>query len=127
MGKREFGEYYLGLDVGSNSVGWAATDLDYQLLRFNQKSMWGTRLFDKVDEANPAAVRRIARTQRRRIQRRNQRLALLQDLFQAEVAKVDPGFFQRLSEGMLREEDKSVRQKHTLFHDANYTDADYHR
>lgn len=29
MGKREFGEYYLGLDVGSNSVGWAATDLDY--------------------------------------------------------------------------------------------------
>lgn len=127
MGKREFGEYYLGLDVGSNSVGWAATDLDYQLLRFNQKSMWGTRLFDKVDEANPAAVRRIARTQRRRIQRRNQRLALLQDLFQAEVAKVDPGFFQRLSEGMLREEDKSVRQKQTLFHDANYTDADYHR
>lgn len=33
--KKVFGEYYLGLDIGTNSVGWAVTDLDYNLLRFN--------------------------------------------------------------------------------------------
>ena len=26
------GEYYLGLDVGTNSVGWAVTDKDYNIL-----------------------------------------------------------------------------------------------
>lgn len=43
--KKVFGEYYLGLDIGTNSVGWAVTDLDYNLLRFNGKDMWGIRLF----------------------------------------------------------------------------------
>ena len=27
------GNYYLGLDVGTNSVGWAVTDQDYNLLK----------------------------------------------------------------------------------------------
>ena len=26
-------EYYLGLDMGTNSVGWAVTDENYQLIR----------------------------------------------------------------------------------------------
>ena len=30
-------EWYLGLDVGSASVGWAATDINYKLLRKNKK------------------------------------------------------------------------------------------
>ena len=29
--------YYVGLDVGTNSVGWAVTDTDYNLLRFRGK------------------------------------------------------------------------------------------
>ena len=41
------GEYYLGLDVGTNSVGWAATDHNYNLLKFKGNAMWGARLFDE--------------------------------------------------------------------------------
>ena len=26
-------DYYLGLDIGTDSVGWALTDSDYNLLR----------------------------------------------------------------------------------------------
>ena len=44
-------EYYLGLDMGTNSVGWAVTDDAYNLIRFKGKDMWGIREFD---EANPA-------------------------------------------------------------------------
>ena len=33
------GNYYLGLDVGTSSVGWAVTDTDYNILKFRGKSM----------------------------------------------------------------------------------------
>ena len=39
-------EYYLGLDMGTNSVGWAVTDDAYNLIRFKGKDMWGIREFD---------------------------------------------------------------------------------
>ena len=61
------GEYYLGLDVGTNSVGWAVTDKDYQLLRCRGNAMWGARLFD---ESQDASARRTNRTNRRRLARR---------------------------------------------------------
>ena len=35
-------EWYLGLDVGSASVGWAATDINYKLLRKNKKRLWSS-------------------------------------------------------------------------------------
>lgn len=38
-------KYYLGLDIGTNSVGWAVTDPSYRLERFHKKDMWGIRLF----------------------------------------------------------------------------------
>ena len=28
------GDYYIGLDIGTNSVGWAVTDKDYNVLKF---------------------------------------------------------------------------------------------
>ena len=65
------GNYYLGLDVGTNSVGWAVTDQDYNVKKFKGKSMWGARLFD---EAQDASARRMARSARRRLNRRKQRL-----------------------------------------------------
>ncbi len=49
------GEYYLGLDIGTNSVGWAVTNENYQLLRAKGKDLWGVRLFD---EAHTAEERR---------------------------------------------------------------------
>ena len=30
-------EWYLGLDISSSSIGWAATDSNYKLLRKNKK------------------------------------------------------------------------------------------
>ena len=69
--------YYLGLDIGTDSVGWCVTDLDYKVLKYNGKAMWGIRLFD---QASPAAERRAFRTSRRRLRRRKQRIALVQEL-----------------------------------------------
>lgn len=34
-------KYYLGLDMGTNSVGWAATDPEYRLLKAKGKDLWG--------------------------------------------------------------------------------------
>ena len=42
-------KYYLGLDIGTNSVGWAVTDPSYRLERFHKKDMWGIRLFEQID------------------------------------------------------------------------------
>ena len=39
--KKQFGEYYLAFDIGTDSVGWAVTDLNYNLERLNGKYMWG--------------------------------------------------------------------------------------
>ena len=48
-------EYYLGLDMGTSSVGWAVTDENYKLLRVKGKVLWGIREFE---EAQTAAERR---------------------------------------------------------------------
>lgn len=34
-------DYYLGLDCGTSSVGYAVTDKDYNLLKARHKDMWG--------------------------------------------------------------------------------------
>ena len=60
---KKTGEYYLGLDVGTNSVGWAVTDPEYRVLKFHGNAMWGARLFD---EAQDASGRRSSRGARRR-------------------------------------------------------------
>ena len=120
---KKFGDYYLGLDLGTSSIGWAVTDEKYDILRFNKKFMWGTHLFDT---GNTAAERRIFRTSRRRLKRKKNRIELLQILFSEEISKKDFGFFQRLKESQYDIEDKTVKNKNTLFMDENYTDKDYH-
>lgn len=37
-------DYYVGLDIGTNSVGWAVTDTKYNILRKKGKSMWGRKI-----------------------------------------------------------------------------------
>lgn len=117
-------KYYLGLDIGTNSVGWAVTDPSYRLERFHKKDMWGIRLFEQADTA---ADRRTKRTNRRRLQRRHQRIQLLQELFAEEMAKVDDTFFLRLNESKLHLEDKSVQEKYPLFIEKGYTDIDFYQ
>lgn len=41
-------KYYLGLDMGTNSVGWAATDPEYRLLKAKGKDLWGIREFNEA-------------------------------------------------------------------------------
>ncbi len=117
-------DYYLGLDIGTTSVGWAVTSPDYKLLRTNGKDMWGSHLFG---EAQTAAVRRGHRSQRRRYQRRARRIEILRDLFKAEINKIDSLFFERLRDSKFFAEDKRTNQTNTLFNDKNYTDKDYHK
>ncbi len=114
--------YYVGLDLGTSSVGWAVTDKEYSLVRYNNKDMWGSRLFD---EAETAATRRVFRAARRRNKRKRQRIALLQELFAEEIAKVDSEFFLRLKESKFHPEDKRVEGKYNLFNEQEFTDKDY--
>ena len=95
MNNRGEMDYYLGLDIGTESIGWAVTDENYNILKFNGKNMWGSRLFD---EALTAAERRTFRTGRRRIQRKKWRIQLLQDLFSEEIAKVDSSFYLKMKD-----------------------------
>lgn len=115
---------YLGLDMGTSSVGWAVTDETYQLLRAKGKDLWGVRLFD---EAQPAVDRRMNRTSRRRREREKARIGLLREFFADEIEKIDPGFYQRCDESKFHKEDRSKenRQPYALFADKDYTDRDY--
>lgn len=116
--------YYIGIDAGTNSVGWAVTDAEYDIIKKNGKTLWGARLFD---DANTAEKRRLARSSRRRGDRRSYRLALLRELFKTEIAKADPAFYIRLDESKFWEEDKKVQSRFCLFNDREFNDVDYHR
>ena len=123
-------DYYLGLDIGTGSVGWAVTNTHYEVLKSHGKAMWGVRLFDSAETAE---VRRVARTSRRRLARRNWRIDLLQGLFSDEIDKVDAGFFHRMKESQYYPEDKRDLDgivpslPYALFVDSSYTDKDYHK
>lgn len=116
-------DYYAGFDMGTDSVGWAVTDPDYNLCKFKGNAMWGIRLFD---ESNTAEERRGFRTARRRTERKRQRIEWLQMLFDTEIAKKDIAFFQRLKESKLYLEDKSTTVPYAVFADEDFTDVDYH-
>lgn len=122
--KKSFGEYYLGIDAGTDSVGWAVTDENYNVLKFHGKAMWGVRLFE---EAQTAADRRALRTARRRQGRKVQRTKLLQELFAEEICKKDSAFFIRMADSKYYAEDKTEPQQNALFNDVDYTDKDYHK
>lgn len=117
-------DYYIGLDIGTDSVGWAATDTEYKMLKFNGNAQWGIRL---LEESQTADERRAFRSARRRTQRAKFRLECLEMLFNEEIAKEDPSFFQRLHESNLYEEDRKTDGKYSVFNDENYTDIDYHK
>lgn len=118
--------YYVGFDIGTNSIGWATTDEEYNLLRARGHDFWGTYLFD---EANTAESRRMNRTARRHTARKRQRIKLLQELFAKEIAKVDFSFFVRLenSKYLIEDKDDGVKHKDNLFNDDAFKDKDYYK
>lgn len=113
---------YVGIDMGTNSVGMAVTDENYNLYRVKGKDFWCSRLFQG---ANTAAERRTNRISRRRRQREIARQGVLRELFADEINKVDANFFARLDQSKYHFEDRDIKEKHTLFIDDNYNDKDY--
>ena len=111
--------YYLGLDIGTNSVGYAVTDPSYHLLKFKGEPMWGAHVFAA---GNQSAERRSFRTSRRRLDRRQQRVKLVQEIFAPVISPIDPRFFIRLHESALWRDDVAETDKHIFFNDPTYTD-----
>lgn len=115
-------KYYLGLDIGTDSVGYAVTDEEYNILKFAGRPAWGSTIFDPVSENSE---RRTFRSGRRRLDRRQQRVHFIQELFAKEIAKKDECFFKRLEASALFREDAGER--YSIFNDKDYTDLDYFR
>ena len=127
MNLRNVESYQIGLDIGTGSVGWAVLDENGDLCRFKGKPTWGSRIFPS---AQTAADTRMHRGQRRRYDRRRQRLDWLQEIFAPEMAKVDPEFFVRMNQARLHPEDRAEGHRDyrwPLFNDAGFTEADYYK
>ena len=73
-------KYSLGLDIGTSSVGWAVLDLDKKRIHH-----LGVRIFERPEDPQNgdslAKPRRDARSARRRLKRRRQRLNHLKQFF----------------------------------------------
>lgn len=115
--------YYVGLDMGSNSVGYAVTDENYKLLKYKGEPMWGSHVFE---EAKSSEERRSFRTARRRNDRKKQRVSLVTDIFADEIAKVDSRFFIRRQESALFREDVDSGDRFIVFNDEEFTDQDFY-
>jgi CRISPR-associated endonuclease Csn1 len=95
--------YFIGLDIGTHSVGWAVCDDEYHIPRIKGKRAWGVRLFEK---ANPAAARRGFRSARRRAAREKLRIKYLRRIFAPLIDPIDPGFFKRMDDAFFMSPDK---------------------
>lgn len=126
--------YSIGLDIGTNSVGWSVITDDYKVpskkmkvlgntdKRFIKKNLIGALLFD---EGTTAEARRLKRTARRRYTRRKNRLRYLQEIFAEEMNKSDSSFFHRLDDSFLIPEEKR-ESKYPIF--ATLTEEkEYHK
>lgn len=118
-------KYYLGLDIGTDSVGYAVTDECYRPIKFKGEPMMGVHLFDG---AETAAQRRSFRTARRRLNRKQHRITILNEIFAKEIGKADPRFFIRLKESGLHRDDVSDKSdEHIYFVGEDYSDKDYYK
>lgn len=122
-------KYYIGVDIGTNSVGWAVIDENGYLLNKGKHHLWGSRLFD---QAQTAQNRRNYRSSRRRYNKRKERIRLLQMIMSDMVLEVDSSFFIRLEKTtFLDKEDKKAilkdnyKMNYNLFCDEDYNDKKY--
>lgn len=117
-------KYYVGLDVGTDSVGWAATDEDYNLLRLKGKDAFGANLFSM---ASTAKARRLLRTSKRRTARRKYRIQLLNEILAEPISRKDPDFFPRLANSNLHWEDKKGVKGHAVVFPTKKEEAQFYK
>ncbi len=122
-------DYNVGLDIGVGSVGWTVTDNENNLLKYNGKNMWGSRIFN---EAQTAATRRSFRASKRRLVRRRERINILQSLLLPDMEKEYPNFFPMMRESSLDFDDKQISEsilgkKYNLFSSTEITDQKYYK
>lgn len=117
-------EYNIGLDIGTNSVGWCVISPEGKLLQFKKKNMWGARLFEAGETAQKC---RVYRSTRRRYERRRQRIHLLQEMMEPMLMSVDESFLIRLEEAFLWKEDKKLKVDYILFNDKDYSDVQFYK
>ena len=114
--------YFVGLDIGTNSIGYAVTDENYKMIKYRQHPAWGVHLFES---AKLAQERRTFRAARRRLDRRQQRIQLLRELFAKEIACIDARFFQRIDASSLKKQNDEI--PYAVFADQGYTDRDFYK
>ncbi|MEA4923012.1 MAG: type II CRISPR RNA-guided endonuclease Cas9 [Eubacteriaceae bacterium] len=114
-------KYTIGLDIGTNSVGWAVIDEKLELVKGkkhindngikkrSRTNLWGADLFDAGETAEE---RRSKRGMRRRLKRRHERLNYLRGIFESEIMKTDNSFFIRLDESFYQGDDKTAKEFH---------------
>lgn len=134
-------DYLIGIDLGTNSVGYAVLGLDYKVIKTHGKRFWGSILFD---EGQPALGTRTHRSSRRMTERRADRIRLLRELMANSINTIDDSFFRRLDDAFLWSV-KDLQEKYggdsehyekflsfsrdniyNLF-DGEYTDVDYYK
>lgn len=115
----------LGLDMGTNSLGWAVVDNSTNdLVSYHGHPMWGVRMFS---ESSSAVDRRKKRGARRRYQRRRQRILLLREIFQKEICDKDPYFFYRMDQAFYVSDDRTDEGKGYLLENQKATKDFYNK
>lgn len=129
--------YSIGLDIGVSSVGYAVVTEDHRVpeLKFKvlgntekrkiKKNLIGSTTFVPAQRAQET---RIFRINRRRIDRRNHRIAYLRDIFQKEIEKIDKNFYRRLDESfrVLGDKSEDIQIKQPFFGNKELETA-YHK
>ncbi|EFX93706.1 type II CRISPR RNA-guided endonuclease Cas9 [Streptococcus sanguinis] len=129
--------YSIGLDIGVSSVGYAVVTEDYRVPAFRFKVLGNTEK-EKIKKnligsttfvpAQSAQGTRVFRINRRRIERRNNRIMYLRDIFRNEIEKVDKNFYRRLDESfrVLGDKSEDIQIKQPFFGNKELETA-YHK
>ncbi len=119
-------DYVVGIDIGTNSIGWAVLNMDYTLMKLKHHHAWGAFLFN---DGKTAQSRRVSRSARTHYRRRALRVEELQMLMADDVLSVDDSFFIKLKQSYLHnlnEDPINGRKNHYNLFEGEFTDKDYY-
>lgn len=120
-------DYVIGIDIGTNSIGWAVLNMDYTLMKLKHHNAWGAFLFS---DGKTAKDRRLARSARTHYRRRTLRIEELQMLMGEDVLAVDDSFFIKLKQSYLHNQNEDPingRKNHYNLFEGEFTDKDYYQ